>query len=258
MGKLPNAERLVVAADFVPDTTGRDGVRKKVLALACELQGTGIVIKVNSILRACGYDLIKQIHDLGLQVAADLKIVDIEHTMGIDGALLAEESPEYVTVMGNANVKGMSALRIALPNSELWAVTVLTTFDDNMCEVVFGCTVDEGVLCFAHLAKDAGIRSLILSPKEAKLVKADPKLVDMCMNSPGIRYAWSEVKKDDQVRFLTAGDAVASGIHRVVVGRPILNAGPNDDPTKPKSRREAAEWILRDIAEHLPKKGVAV
>jgi len=258
------AERLVVAADFMPDATGREGVRKKVLALAEELKEMGVVIKVNSILRACGYDLIKQIHDLGLRVAADLKLVDIRNTLETDGALLAEEKPEFVTVMANAAVDGMSALASALsktsPNTEIWGVTVLTTFGDKVSGEVFGCTANDGVLRFARLAKRAGIGSLILSPKEGKIVKADPELSELRLNSPGIRYPWSEVKADDQVRFLPAGEAVASGIDRVIVGRPILNAGPNDDPSKPKSRREAAEWILRDIAENLPEqqKGVVI
>lgn len=255
---LSNSDRLVVAADFTPDTTGRDGVRKKVLALAKELQGMGIIIKLNSILRACGYGLIREIHDLGLQVAADLKIVDIKNTMETDGALLAEENPEFLTVMANAGVDGMSALRLTLPGTEAWAVTVLTTFDDKMSRDVFGCSANDGVLRFARLAKAAGIGSLILSPREGKLVKADHELCHMKLNSPGIRYPWSEVKKDDQVRFLTAGDAVASGIHRVVVGRPILNARPNDDSSKPQSRREAAEWIIKDMTDALVAQEVPV
>ncbi|MBI2476089.1 MAG: orotidine 5'-phosphate decarboxylase [Candidatus Taylorbacteria bacterium] len=257
---IPNAERLVVAADFTPDATGREGVRKKVLVLAEELKGMGVVIKVNSILRACGYGLIRQIHDLGLRVAADLKLVDIKNTLETDGALLAEEKPEFLTVMANVGVDGMSAVRAALPGTEVWAVTVLTTFDDQVSSEIFGCTADEAVLRFARLAKSAGIPGLILSPKEGKIIRADANLNGLRLNSPGIRYPWAEVKKDDQVRFLPAGEAVASGIDRVVVGRPILNAGPNDDPTKPKSRREAAEWILRDIAENLAnqEKGMTV
>lgn len=258
--KISMEERLVVAADFAIDGTGREGARKKVLALARELKDLGVVIKVNSVLRACGYDLIKQIHDLGLRVAADLKLVDIPNTLDADGMFLAEEKPEFVTVMASAGINGMCILRDCMPGTELWAVTVLTTFDDEACRDVFGCPVDLGVLRFARMAKNAGIKSLILSPREGKLVKAEFDLKDLRLNSPGIRYPWSEVKKDDQVRFLTAGEAVANGIDRVVVGRPILNAGPNDDPQKPKSRREAAEWILRNIAENLPKqeKGVVL
>ena len=48
------------SADFEPDTSGRRGVRLKVLELANQLKGTGFVLKVNSILRATGYDLIDE------------------------------------------------------------------------------------------------------------------------------------------------------------------------------------------------------
>lgn len=244
----------MVAADFTPDSSGRAGVRKKVLELADELKGTGVIIKVNSILRACGYDLIAELHELGLRVAADLKLVDIRNTLQTDGALLKEEKPEFVTVMANAWVEGMAALREALPETEVWAVTVLTSLEDKGCDAVYGCSVNDGVLRFARLAKDAGIRSLILSPKEGRVIRNEPEFEGFTLNSPGIRYPWSEDKTDDQVRFLTAGKAVGEQkIDRVVVGRPILKAKPNDDPTKPQSRREAMEWILRDIAENLPK-----
>jgi len=66
----------------------------------------------------------------------------------------------------------------------------------------------------------------------------------LMLNSPGIRYPWSENKGDDQVRFLTAGQAIASGISRVVVGRPILNAKPNGDSSRPQNRRQALDWII--------------
>lgn len=254
MKSISLAERLVVAADFTPDAKGRLGVKEKALTLAEELKGMGIVIKVNSILRACGYGLIKRIHDLGLKVCADLKLVDIKNTLEIDGSLLKEEKPEFLTIMANAGVDGMSVLNATLPDTEVWAITVLTTFNDEVCQENFGCPVNEGVLRFARLASRAGLGGLILSPKEGALIKANPELDGLTLNSPGIRYPWSEVKKDDQVRFLTAGVAVASGIDRVVVGRPILNASPNDDPAKPKSRREAAERILRDIETNLPKR----
>ena len=49
-------ERLIVAADYSPkDHGGIHGVEDKVMSLAKNLQGLGVYIKVNSILRAIGY-----------------------------------------------------------------------------------------------------------------------------------------------------------------------------------------------------------
>lgn len=60
---LTPADRLIIAADFKPSAgTGRAGVRSQVLRLADDLNGLGIILKVNSALRACGYGLIDEIH----------------------------------------------------------------------------------------------------------------------------------------------------------------------------------------------------
>ena len=67
MTDLTFQERLIVAADYSPkDFGGIAGVKKQVLVLAKELQGTGVYIKVNSILRAAGYGLVNELHELGL------------------------------------------------------------------------------------------------------------------------------------------------------------------------------------------------
>ncbi|HTW97116.1 MAG TPA: orotidine 5'-phosphate decarboxylase / HUMPS family protein, partial [Candidatus Methylomirabilis sp.] len=81
MKDLRREERLIVAADFKPADCGNiAGVEKKVLSLAEALANLGVIIKVGSILRACGYGLITKLHDLGLKVFADLKLIDIPET----------------------------------------------------------------------------------------------------------------------------------------------------------------------------------
>lgn len=241
------ASRIVVAADFDPNEGGRRIVRTKVIALAEELQDTGVIIKLNSILRACGYDLIDELHQLGVKVCADLKIVDIKETMSKDGALLREARPEFLTVMANAGVEGLDAINKVLPETDLWGVTVLTSLDEGQCQSIFGGPVDSTVLKFANISLAAGLAGLILSPREAEVIRQDDALRSLELNSPGIRYPWSEV--GDQKRFLTAGEAVAKGINRVVIGRPILNAKPNQE-NRPQSRREALEWIVADIEKN--------
>lgn len=246
------AERVIVAADFKPGDGGIDGVYAKVLELAEELRDTGVIIKVNSALRACGYGLIQKIHEFGVKVAADLKIVDIPETMQTDGLLLADYRPDFLTVMANAGPNGMRVIRDALPNTEVWGVTVLTSLDQALCREIYGKTPAEATHRLALMAKLAGLPGLILSPLEAEVVRAEPDLSDMILNTPGIRYPWSEV--GDQKRFATAGEAILKGVTRVVVGRPILNAKPNNEG-RPQGRLEALDWIVKDIDEALAKKG---
>src|SRR5689334_10217646 len=111
---LTPAERLIVAADFKPNVEEpplhknglfRNWVRHQVIKLALNLKGTGVYLKVNFALRACGYELIRVIQDHGLRVFADLKLYDIGNTLADDGVLLKEAKPELLTTVCVAGVK---------------------------------------------------------------------------------------------------------------------------------------------------------
>ena len=243
-------ERLIVAADYNPcDFGGRQGLRKKVLELAREIEGTGVYLKLNSVLRACGYGLIDELHQLGLKVFADLKLIDIPNTMGIDADLLNETKPEIVTVMCCAEVDGLLAVRKKLDlNIEVLGVTVLTSLDEERCQSVFGCSTKAGVLRFARLAQLAKLSGLVLSPHELNIVTARSELT-MTYNTPGIRPGWNVVEKDDQKRIMTPREAIAAGADRIIIGRPITQAGKK--PGKIKNPREAIEFTLEEIEEAL-------
>jgi len=60
--------------------------------------------------------------------------------------------------------------------------------------------------------------------------------------TPGVRPAWSVVKRDDQARILTPYDAIRAGSDFVVVGRPIAQAA---DPG------QAARKVLDEIRDGL-------
>lgn len=227
---LEPAERLIVAADNID-----------VLELATKLQGTGVYIKVNSALRERGYPLILQLHELGLKVFADLKLVDIPETLGTDGHLLAAVAPDLVTVMCQAGVTALKALKTWLPDTEVLGVTVLTSLNDKDVSEMFGCSVVEGVLRFARLARDAGLDGVIASAKEAELLRS--LLGDgMTINTPAIRPSWSVVTGDDQNvnRVTTPADAMRLGADRIVVGRPIVRAA---DP------REAVFRTIHELVD---------
>lgn len=248
-------ERLIVAADFSPKGIGRDAVRERVLSLADELNGLGVVFKVNSALRALGYGLITDLHARGVRVCADLKLVDIPHTMQFDGEFLAEARPDFVTLMCNAEIDGMVALRKALhTDTKPIGVTVLTTFLEDIAQQAFRGPIKSMVLEYARNAQLAGLWGLVASPEEGTLIQKRQELAGLNLCTPGIRYPWSEDKLDDQVRTASAGFAVTHGVTCVIVGRPILNAKFCADETRPQSRRQAAEWILKDIADSLAEK----
>ncbi|HUW72186.1 MAG TPA: orotidine-5'-phosphate decarboxylase [Candidatus Humimicrobiaceae bacterium] len=245
---METSERLIVAADYDPRKFGGiNGVREEVLRLADALEGLGIIIKVNSILRACGYGLIRELHDLGLRVFADLKLVDIPNTMEMDGAMLAEVKPELLTVMCCAGIDGMASVqKVVGGDTEVLGVSVLTSLDEEECQTIFTCSTKAGVLRFARMAQLAGLGGLILSSQEAEMLSKKKELV-LSLNTPGIRPGWSLVAGDDQKRVMTPGKAIEAGARRIVIGRLITQT---DNP------REAVSKTLREIEEALSKGGV--
>lgn len=240
MTDLDIASRLIVAADFKPDSTGRHGVRAKILGLCRELKDTGVIIKINSILRAWGYGMIEEIHDYGLPVFADLKLNDISETMKIDGELLAEVKPELLTAMCSAGVKGLSALKAVLPHTELLGVTVLTSLEEEDSGEIYGSNINTAVMKLAKIADRAEIQGLVSSPKELSLLE-NYFGGGFSYNTPAIRPRWSMVEGDDQnpARSMTPKEALEARATRIVIGRPIVQA---------KSPRDAVMRTLEEMA----------
>ncbi len=244
MKTLTPAERLIVAADFRLPTTvfpGIEWVRRKVVTLAKALHGTGVCIKVNSALRACGYSLIHDIHGYGLRAFADLKLYDIGETLATDGEYLLEVKPELLTVACSTGELAMRALKNMLPDTEVLGVTVLTTFDRNDAIVAHGGTVRKSVIKLANSANHAGIDGLVCAATEAEMLHLEFK-DRFTLNTPAIRPTWAIIPGDDQNpdQIMTPSKAIKAGADRIVVGRPIIRAA---------NPYDAAMRIIDEIAE---------
>ncbi len=241
------AQHLIVAADFHPDeATGRLGVRDQVRRLADDLAGTGVIIKVNTILRGIGYDLIDELQSHGLLVFADLKLNDISATLATDGKFLRESNPDFLTVMCSAGVSGMHALKTEVPDTEVLGVTVLTNLTNSETQDMFNRSPGDAVIRFAHLAKRANLPGLICSPAEVPALREE--FADQfTLNTPGVRPSWAIIPSDDQnpERVMTPAKAIEAGATRIVVGRPILTPPPG------MTRREAVDRTLEEIASVL-------
>ncbi|MBX2866689.1 orotidine-5'-phosphate decarboxylase [Candidatus Kaiserbacteria bacterium] len=217
------SERLIVAADF--DCQSRCELKQQVLRFADSIADTGVIIKVNFALRACGYDLIDELKSRGLKVFADLKLTDISATLQKDGYLLREAAPELLTVMCANSQKALRALKGELPYTEVLGVTVLTEFTEAEVDGIYKTSVEDAVVQFARTAFTTNLDGLISAPKEVNHLRAifGKKLT---LNTPAIRPAWATVKGDDQnlKRSMTPVEAIAAGADRLVVGRPITGA----------------------------------
>ena len=244
MMKLAPEERLIVAADFRPPTemhwlepgsspgetiicqSKRSWVKRRVLELADNLKGTEVYLKVNSALRACGYNLIGEIQSRGLRVFADLKLIDIGETLSIDGALLKETKPELLTTMCVSGITAMKAIKTELPDTEVLGVTVLTSLDAQDCQNLFAASVGQAVSRFASYAGLAELDGIICSADDLLKERDFRALLKTgaTINTPGIRPEWAIVPNDDQKRITTPTKAIKAGADRIIVGRPILQA----------------------------------
>lgn len=233
---LTPPERLIVAADFKPTTKKEErdvellGIcswtRQQVLALADKLEGTGVYLKVNSALRACGYNLIHDIQSRNLRVFADLKLFDIGATLEIDGIILKETEPELLTVAAPTGIAAMTALKSQLPNTEVLAATILTSITEEEANKTYRHAVLlDNVCMFARNATSSGVDGIICSAAEAPSVRRNIN-PNMTINTPAIRPAWAIVPGDDQNpdRIMTPAKAILVGVDRIVIGRPITQA----------------------------------
>ena len=116
------------------------------------------------------------------------------------------------------------------------SLIVLTSMDGNDLNEI-GVTEDPvtQVERLAQLAKEAGLRGLVCSPREiSTLRKGLPR--EMQLVTPGIRPKGSDA--DDQKRTLTPAEAIEAGADWLVIGRPITAA---------QNPRAAAETILEEL-----------
>lgn len=228
------AERLWVAADFDPRKEGGVvGVEKQVRKLAGDLEGTGVTIKVNSILRACGYDLIAQIMSFELDVCADLKLNDIPNTMELDAFMLASHKPRYVTVMASSSSAAIAKVRATLDYStQVIGVTLLTDIGKEECEALYCVSPLDMVIRFAKHARKAGANGLVSSALETSQLRLLPELSMVTLTTPGIRPEWVSVENDDQRRVTTITQAIRFGADCIVLGRPIIRASNPRDAVK--------------------------
>jgi len=119
--------------------------------------------------------------------------------------------------------------------TKLFGVTVLTHYDDEYCQELYGKSMDDVIKMFSKWACEADLDGIILPPNKLHLVK-DLPLLKLC---PGIRPQWFHDKKiNNQEQTETPGDAARNGADYLVIGSPIMT---NADPKK------ALDMVLDEV-----------
>lgn len=230
-----------------PILAALDGLtREQALAYAEQLVPYVGGFKVNDLLDTCGVQIVRDLKRFGRRVMADPKIYDIPKTVGnrvgvytnpVTGA-----GVDLVTVHASAGVDALMAAVQADGHEgdthSVLAITVLTSFDEEGCQEVYGHPTKAMVLRFARWAALAGCHGIVCSGQELALLAKHPELKRLKRVVPGISPAWFQAKLQDQKRTMTPKEALDAGADHLVIGRALFEEG---DPT------ENARRILEEI-----------
>jgi orotidine-5'-phosphate decarboxylase len=240
MIKRDNAQkRLIVAMDTLE--------LKQCLNMVDTLSPVVDIFKIGiAPFTAFGEEILAALAKRGKKVFLDLKFHDIPNTVRNAASVAASKG---VLMMNFHCLGGRKMLEAAVRGAKegfsgrgekplLLGVTVLTSMDESdMKEIGLGGDARDTVLCFALMAKQAGLDGVVASPKEARAIKEKCGR-DFVVVTPGIRPAWADT--GDQKRIDTPAEAMKNGIDYIVVGRPIIEA---ENPL------EAAQLIIEEMTK---------
>ena len=234
--------RLIVALDF---HTLAD-VKKLVTALEEHVRYYKVGMEL---FYATGGEVVTWLKSEGKQVFVDLKLHDIPNTVASGLCSLMALDADMVNVHAGGGFSMMETavkcLREAAENQgkktpKIIAVTVLTSIgSDEWKELGHTLSIEETVLCYAKLAKKAGLDGVVSSPQEAKRIR-EACGDDFLIVTPGIRPIGADI--NDQNRIATPSAALKNGATHLVIGRPIRAA---EDP------KLAAIHILNEMEDVL-------
>ncbi len=229
-------DRLILALDVVEP--------KKAEQLADLLSPYITTFKVGwQLFLSGGKDIVQTIREKG-EVFLDLKIYDIPFQVGKAVEVLSRLDIRFLTIslMGGAEMVKQAvqaAQKFSSNKLTLLGVTVLTSLEEkDLRNLGVKCSPEKMVLNLAEMGFNAGLKGLVASPNEARLIKNNLSS-DIVVVTPGIRLTGEA--KSDQKRVSSVKRALKNGADFLVVGRPITEAA---DPVSKLEQylEEVSKW----------------
>lgn len=185
-----------------------------------------------------GMDFVRQVSGLGKQVFLDLKLYDIGETVKRATRRICNSGAvTFLTVHGSRSVMKAAVEGRGEAKTELLAVTVLTSFDqDDLADLGYSVPAATLVELRVRKAVESGMNGIVCSPLEVARVRqiAGPEVK---LVIPGVRSQGASV--GDQKRVATPAEAMRDGADYLVIGRQVTRAL---DPAT------ACKQILEEIA----------
>ena len=227
-------DRLIVALDVPNVVQGLDLAERIGDAVSFYKIGLGMLTGGGMALA----NELKQEH--GKRIFLDMKFFDIGATVENAVRGVAQYNLDFLTVHGDPYVVSAAKEGAAGSDTNILAVTILTSLDRADLD---GALIKPGdirnlVEERAGNAFRAGADGVIASPLEAAMIRALPEAKGKLIVTPGVRPTGADL--GDQKRVATPASAIKDGVDHIVVGRPIWKA---DDP------RAAALAVQKEIAE---------
>jgi orotidine-5'-phosphate decarboxylase len=218
------AQRVMVALDYPSSDQAEETL--------AALDGTGCYIKVGmELFYTAGPKFIMSLKERGYRVFLDIKLHDIPNTVKGAAKSVTRLGVDMFNVhagggrdMMEAARDGVEAACSASSSAPIViGVTQLTSTDERILNKEIGIpgTVEETVLRYAKMTRQAGLQGVVCSPLEVPMLKKEIGS-EWITVTPGIRPAQASV--GDQKRVASPHQAIELGADYLVIGRPITQA----------------------------------
>jgi orotidine-5'-phosphate decarboxylase len=196
---------------------------EKANAILEQLNPDHCLVKIGSVVfNALGKSFLRHASSQGFKIFLDLKLHDIPNTVyeTITGFNDCKIDMLTVHLSGGEKMLRKAMLAGKSINTKVIGVSMLTSLEEEDSLTLFGNTVEDQINNLFKIAVKVNIDGIVCSPHELEI--ANTMLGSHSIKiTPGIRDITVE---DDQVRTMSAKEAIERGSTFLVIGRPITQA----------------------------------